>query len=137
VSERVFLDTNILVYADDLNAGEKNTIALALLDTTIRSGTAVLSTQVLQEFFVTAVKKLGVPAKTARRKVELLSKLSIVQVDVELILEAIDAHRLHQVSFWDALVLCAARVAGCARLMTEDLQHGQVLHGVRIENPFR
>jgi predicted nucleic acid-binding protein len=91
---------------------------------------------VLQEFFVIATRKLGVDAAVARRKVELLSNLDLVLVRIDLTLGAIDLHRLHQISFWDALILKCASTAGCTRLISEDMHHGLVLDGVRIENPF-
>lgn len=135
--ERTFFDTNILVYADDRDGGEKRTQALAVLDAHIRSGTAVISTQVLQEFYSIATRKLGIPPDVARRKVELFSRLDVVQVDVDLILGAIDLQRLQGFSFWDALILRSAAVSGCAVLLTEDLQDGRAIEGVRIVNPFR
>lgn len=137
MSDRTFIDTNVLVYADDQDAGERTVIAKQILTDAIRTRTAVVSTQVLQEFFVVATRKLGMSAEIARRKVELLAQLEVVRIDTRLILEAIDLHRLNQVSFWDALVVCSARAGSCARVLTEDLQDGAVLGGVRIENPFR
>jgi len=134
---RRFLDTNVLLYADDLDAGEKRRKARAVLRDALTSGEGVVSTQVLQEFFVNSTRKLGVDPVEARRKVELLARMDLVRIDLAMILAAIDLSRLHSVSFWDALVLQAASVAGCSVLLTEDLQHGQVLAGVRIENPFR
>jgi len=137
VSERVFVDTNILVYADDLDAGTKREVAQDLLKEAITTRTAVFSTQVLQEYFVVATRKLGVESARARRKVELLATSDVVRVDVPEILGAIDLHRLHGLSFWDGLIVRSAATAGCKRLLSEDLQHGRVLEGVRIENPFR
>lgn len=134
---RRFLDTNVLLYADDLDAGEKRRTARAVLRDALTSGEGVVSTPVLQEFFVNSTRKLGVDPVEARRKVELLARMDLVRIDLPMILAAIDLGRLHSVSFWDALVLQAASVAGCRVLLTEDLQHGQVLAGVRIENPFR
>jgi predicted nucleic acid-binding protein len=136
VTERCFLDTNILVYADDRDAGPKKATAQSILKEALTTASGVLSTQVLQEFFVVATKKLGVDAEVARRKVELLSTLDIVKIDVEEVLAAIDLHRLHSISFWDALIVRCAATAGCARLLSEDLQHGRTIVGVRIENPF-
>jgi predicted nucleic acid-binding protein len=137
MGDRVFVDTNLFVYADDLDAGAKRERAQQLLRELIADGRAVLSTQVLQEFFVIATRKLGVSAEIARRKVELMARLDLVQVRPELILAAIDLHRLRSLSFWDALIVRSAVAAGCARVLTEDLQHGEVIEGVRIENPFR
>ncbi|HUP22615.1 MAG TPA: PIN domain-containing protein [Thermoanaerobaculia bacterium] len=134
---RRFLDTNVLVYADDLDAGTKRERARGLLDEALASGEGVVSTQVLQEFFVISTGKLGVEPALARRKVELLAEMDLVRVDLDLILAAIDLSRLHSFSFWDALIVRAAAAAGCGLLLSEDLQHGQVVDGVRIEDPFR
>lgn len=134
---RRFLDTNVLVYADDLDAGAKRETARQILMDALGSGEGVLSTQVLQEFFVISTGKLGVESALARRKVELLAEMDIVRIDLALLLAAIDLSRLHSFSFWDALIVRAAAAAGCGLLLTEDLQHGQVVDGVRIENPFR
>lgn len=136
MSGRFFIDTNVLVYADDLDAGPKNAVARALIAEALIEGTGVLSTQVLQEFFSIATRKLHVAADVARRKVELLASLEVVRIDVDAILAAIDLHRLHSLSFWDALIIQSAANAGCARLLSEDLQHGRTISGVRIDNPF-
>ena len=133
---RRFLDTNVLVYADDLDAGNKRERAQRLLAEILAGGDGVLSTQVLQEFFSISTRKLGVDPTIARRKVELLAQMDLVRIDLDLILAAIDLTRLHSFSFWDALIVRAASTAGCGVLLTEDLQHGQVVEGVRIENPF-
>lgn len=134
--ERYFLDTNVLLYADDLDAGEKRLKAQAILREAILSHEGVLSTQVLQEFFVVATRKLGVEPPIARRKVELLAVLDVIEINLGIILDAIDLHQVHSLSFWDALVIRCAAAAGCTTLLTEDMQHGQVIDGVRIENPF-
>jgi predicted nucleic acid-binding protein len=136
VGDRVFVDTNIFVYADDPDAGRKREIAQARLATLLRSRRAVLSTQVLQEYFVTATRKLGLPAEVARSRVEVMSKLDVVVVKPELIVGAVDLHRLHRISFWDALIVGAAKAAGCARVLSEDLNAGQSIDGVVIESPF-
>lgn len=133
---RSFLDTNIVVYASDADAGPKRPIAIALLAEGLRSKMGVISTQVLQEYFNAATRKLGVPAADARRTMEQLARLDVVQVKPALIFEAVDCHRLNGISFWDALIVRAAVGAGCAVVYSEDLGHGQVIDGVRIENPF-
>jgi len=97
----------------------------------------VVSLQVLQEYFVAATGKLGVETGLARRKVELFANDHVVTLDVDDMLAAIDLHRLHRLSFWDALVVRAAKEGGCSVLYTEDLQHEHTLDGVRIVNPFR
>jgi predicted nucleic acid-binding protein len=136
MSDRVFVDTNIFVYADDAAAKTKRPRARKVLSELIRDRRAVVSTQVMQEYFVTAVKKLGMSAARARTRVEALHRLDVVVIRPDLILSAIDLHRLHSISFWDALVVKSASAAGCARLLTEDLNEGQVIAGVTIENPF-
>lgn len=134
--KRAFIDTNVLVYADDLDAGERRRRAREILESHISSAAAVLSTQVLQEYFVVATRKLGVPLETAQRKVEILARLELVRVDADLILGAIDTHRLHSFSFWDSLIVKSASAAGCTILLTEDLSHGQTIDGVKIVDPF-
>jgi len=136
VSERVFLDTNLLVYADDADAGDKQRAARKQIRSAIVERTGVISTQVLQEYFSVATRKLGISPAAARRRVELLSVLDVVRIEVTTILGAIDLHRLHSLSFWDALIVRAASLAGCTRIVSEDLQTGSTIDGVRIEDPF-
>ena len=136
MAERVFVDTNVFVYADDDDSAHKRERARAVLAELIPDNRAVISTQIMQEFFVVATRKLGIPKERARRRVEALARLNVVLVRPELVLSAIDLHRLHSLSFWDALVIRSAASAGCARLLSEDLQHGQEIDSVRIENPF-
>jgi predicted nucleic acid-binding protein len=136
MSDRVFVDTNIFVYADDRAARTKRARARAVLSELIRTRRAVVSTQVMQEYFAAAIKKLGLSPERARSRVERLNRLDVVLVRPELILGAIDLCRLHPLSFWDALVVRSASAAGCGRLLSEDLQDGQTIDGVRIENPF-
>ena len=136
MSVRSFLDTNILVYADDKAAPPKQRRALALVAQHRRAATGVVSLQVLQEYFVTVTKKLHVDPQIARRKVELIAEFDVVSPGLADILGAIDLHRLHGFSFWDALVLRAAKQGGCAILLTEDTQEAQEIDGVKIVNPF-
>jgi predicted nucleic acid-binding protein len=136
MSDRVFIDTNIFVYADDDTVKGKRDRARETLAPLLRTRRAVVSTQVMQEYFVTATKKLRLSPAQARRRVEQLERLDVILVRPELVLGAIDLHRLHDLSFWDALIIKAASVGGCARLLSEDLNYGQVIDGVMIENPF-
>jgi predicted nucleic acid-binding protein len=136
MSDRSFFDTNVLVYADDKAAPAKQRRAIDLVATHRRAGTGVVSLQVLQEYFVTVTRKLHVDAKIARRKVELLAEFDVVAPDLDDVLAAIDLHRLHGFSFWDALVLRAAKQAGCKILFSEDFQSGRAIDGVQIVNPF-
>jgi predicted nucleic acid-binding protein len=136
MSARSFFDSNVLTYADDKAAAAKQKIAIELIANHRRDGTGVLSLQVLQEYFVTATKKLHLDPGIARRKVELLAEFDVVAPDLGDILAAIDLHRLHSFSFWDALVVQTAKLSGCSALFSEDMQHGQEIDGVRIVNPF-
>jgi len=134
---RSFFDTNILVYADDQENPAKQRRALELFNEHRRSRTGVVSMQVLQEYFVTVTRKLQIDARTARRRVELLSKFDVVVPEVSDVLAAIDLHRLHGFSFWDALILRAAKQAGCSVLFSEDMQQAREIDGIRIVNPFQ
>ena len=134
---RSFLDTNVLIYADDKAVPAKQRRAIDLVAEHRRGRTGVLSLQVLQEYFVTVTRKLQVDAGVARRKVELLAEFDVAGPEVADILAAIDLHRLHGFSFWDALILRAAKQAGCSVVFSEDMQGAREVDGVKIENPFR
>lgn len=136
MSVRSFFDTNILVYADDKAAPAKQRRALDLVAEHRRAATGVVSLQVLQEYFVTVTRKLHVDPRIARRKVELLAEFDVAAPEVADILAAIDLHRLHGFSFWDALVLRAAKQAGCRIVFSEGMQDVREIDGVHIVNPF-
>jgi predicted nucleic acid-binding protein len=133
---RSFLDANVLVYTDDQGSPEKQAASVDLVARCRRSREGVVSTQVLQEYFVAATRKLGVDAALARRKVELFGQLELVIPTLDDVLAAIDLCRLHGFLFWDALVIRAAQQAGCSRLLSEDMQHGRRIDGLEIINPF-
>jgi len=137
MNARSFFDTNILVYADDKRAPAKQSRAIDLVAEHRRDGTGVVSLQVLQEYFVTVTRKLNVDSPLARRKVEILSEFDVVVPEVADILAAIDLHRLHTFSFWDALVLRSAQQAGCSVLLSENFQHDRTIDGIQVVNPFR
>ena len=133
---RSFFDTNILLYSDDAADPRKNALATDLIARQRAIREAVLSIQVLQEYFVNAVAKLKVDVTVARRRVELFSRFELVLPDPAMVLAAIDIHRLNRLSFWDSMVVEAARVSGCSILFSEDLNAGQTIAGVKIVNPF-
>ena len=135
-NSRTFLDTNVLVYSDDPRDPAKQQAALNLIKVHLRQRTGVVSLQVLQEYFVSATRKLKLDAALARRRVEVFAKFHIAEPTVNDVLAAIDLHRLHGFSYYDALVLRMAIQAGCRILLSEDMQHGQIVDGVRIVNPF-
>ncbi|HEY1646789.1 MAG TPA: PIN domain-containing protein [Terracidiphilus sp.] len=135
-SSRAFLDTNILVYSDDPRNAAKQVKALDLIKDHLRLRTGVVSLQVLQEYFVSATGKLKLGSDLAKQRVEVFALFHVAEPAVGDILAAIDLHRLHGFSLWDALVLQCAKQSGCKVLLTEDMQHGRVIDGVRIVNPF-
>lgn len=136
--ELTFVDTNVLVYAHDRSESRKQPMAQTLLEGLWTSRTGALSTQILQEFYVVATRKFDPPMsrRAAREVVALYAMWPLVQIDLPLILTASRLEERHKLSFWDALVVEAARRAGATRLITEDLQSGRLIGGVRIENPF-
>ncbi len=133
---RAFLDTNVLVYSDDPRDPAKQRMSLALIKEHLRQRTGVVSLQVLQEYFVSVTGKLKLSAELAKQRVEVFAKFHVAAPTVDDILASIDLHRLHSISLWDALVLRCAKQSGCRVLLTEDMQHGQVVDGVKIVNPF-
>ena len=137
MKERSFLDSNILVYTDDSNDLDKQKRALALIKSGGESRNAILSTQVLQEYFSASTRKLKTPVETVQRKIELLSKrLEIYSISTEDISAAIDLHRLHSFSFWDSLIIRMAQKSNCSILYSEDMQNGRQIGCVKIINPF-
>jgi predicted nucleic acid-binding protein len=133
-----FVDTNVLVYAHDASERARQPLARAALEGLWSTRTGVVSTQVLQEFYAvaTAPHKLGMHPAEAREIVDLYSAWPVVVLDPILILAASRLHETAGVSFWDALIVEAARVAGAGRVLSEDLAHGQQFDGIRVENPF-
>jgi len=133
---RTFLDSNILVYAEDSADPSKQQKAIDLIIEHGRQRTGVVSLQVLGEYFSAVTRKLKLDPGVARSQVEFYSRFHVVEPTVVDILAAIDLHRLRGFSYWDSVIVHCARQAGCALLLSEDMQHGQVVDGVRIVNPF-
>ena len=134
---RSFLDTNILVYADAGDEPIKQQRALSLISEHRLARSGVISTQVLQEYGNVALRKLGLPAALVRERLSFYARFDVVTTTPALILDALDLHVLRGVSFYDVLIVQAAIASGCARLLTEDMQDGAVLAGVRVCNPFK
>jgi predicted nucleic acid-binding protein len=132
----VFIDTNIAVYADDAAYPEKQAIAAALIADAYQKGEVVISTQVMQEYYNAAVNKLKIDAAIAVERLRFFARFEVVSATPQLVLAATDLHRLHSLSFWDALILQSAISSGCHTLYSEDLNHGEIIHGVKIVNPF-
>jgi predicted nucleic acid-binding protein len=133
-----FVDTNVLVYAHDAGEAEKQPIARALLEHLWADRSGVLSTQVLQELYVVATRRLHPPMSRAdaRELLVLYSTWSVIQVDDPAIIDATLLEEEVGLSFWDALIVEAARRAGASRLVSEDLQDGRRIGGIEIVNPF-
>ncbi|MGH9612568.1 MAG: PIN domain-containing protein [Bryobacteraceae bacterium] len=137
MSDSAFFDTNVLVYAHVLNEPRKQKVAEQLYRRHAAGKNISLSTQVLQEFFVTLTKKVaGVSLEEALALTEDLAKLHVVTIQPVDILEAIGVQKRYRISFWDGLILTSAIKAQAGVLYTEDLSHGQIFGGLRVENPF-
>ncbi len=134
--DRIFLDTNVLVYAQDRGVPAKQRKSRDIITRLANSGDGVISTQVMQEFFVAATRKLGVEPLVAKGVLKTFAVFEIVQVSPALIHEAIDCAILNQLSYWDALILAAASSAGCSTVLSEDLNASQTILGVKVEFPF-
>ncbi len=133
---RVFFDSNVLVYAQDAGSAKKQRVSREVIARLSSSAEGVISTQVLQEFYVAATRKLGVPPLAAKGILKTFAVFDTIQVSPALIQDAIDCSILNQLSFWDALILAAASAAGCGVVLSEDLNPGQLILGVKVENPF-
>lgn len=138
MSGRAFFDTNVLVYLFDEDSPRKQARAKELFAKHADDGPIVLSPQVLQEFYVTVTRKLARPLspEDALSAVSDLSHFPVVAVDGATVLEAVRLHQSERLSFWDALIVEAAREADCSTLFSEDLQGGRRFGNLRIENPF-
>ena len=138
MSDRYFVDTNILIYAHDTAAGDKHPRARALLEDLWQNRSGVVSTQVLQELAVNLRRKARKPldAKATRDVVSDYLAWQVVVNGADSILEALDLEARYQISFWDALVIQAAQVAGAEILYSEDLSDGQTYGTVRVKNPL-
>ncbi|MDP9412158.1 MAG: PIN domain-containing protein [Actinomycetota bacterium] len=132
-----FFDTNVLVYFVDEDEPDKNVIARELVEEHLIRGAGMLSVQVLREFY-SATRRLRRPLseERAREMVGYFAAFVPMPEDKRLVLDAIRRGQEASLSFWDALIVEAALSAGADRLLTEDLQHGQVIGGMSVENPF-
>jgi predicted nucleic acid-binding protein len=139
MSDKVFLDSNIIVYAYDTHEPEKLVKAQSLLKSWIIQESAVVSSQVLGEFFVVVTQRIKEPlsADEAMEIIEVLSVLPVAEIDLSLVKRAIETHKVYGISYWDSLIVAAAERTGCLKLVSEDLNDGQEYNGIVVENPFR
>ncbi len=136
MSDREFVDTNLLIYAFDRTAGAKRTLAIDLLERLWEERCGCASIQVLQEFYVTATKKLGMQPAAAARQIARLGAWTIHRPSFEDVMAAIEIHQGGQIAFWDAMVVRSAIKLSCAVLWSEDLNDGQLWDGTVVRNPF-
>ncbi|MDR1452818.1 MAG: PIN domain-containing protein [Candidatus Margulisbacteria bacterium] len=134
---KIFIDSNILVYALDKYHKKKQLLARQTLKSIVENNNAVISTQVLQEFYTVCTRKLQLAPLRVKEYVHNYSEnLEVVQNSPELIERGIDISIISQISFWDALLIASAEYAKCSELITEDLNAGQIINGLKIRNPF-
>jgi predicted nucleic acid-binding protein len=136
--DRIFVDTNVLVYSYDSDAGPKHTTARSILIELWSSRTGAVSAQVLQEFYVTVTRKLPKPLarRAAREVVETYRAWPVHQPGIDDLISASELEQHHQLSFWDALVIVSAQRSGARTLLSEDLQDGRRIGQLVIANPF-
>ena len=135
---RVFVDTNILIYAHDLDAGARHDIAAVAVEELWKNENGVMSTQVLQEFYVNVTRIIPKPLTRAHARgiIENYLTWHIEVNEPDVVLMATQIEERHGLSFWDALIIAAASRAKVDKILTEDLNHGQKIEGILIENPF-
>ncbi|MDR3200039.1 MAG: PIN domain-containing protein [Spirochaetales bacterium] len=134
---KVFIDSNILVYTADGHEKSKQKKARAVIKDAQAHETPVLSTQVLQEFYSALTSKLKIDKLAAKALLHNFTKMETVQINIDIIEQAVDISILAQISFWDALIIASAEYAKCALILSEDLNDGQIIRGVRIVNPLK
>ena len=135
----VFVDTNVLLYAHDRTAGRKRDVARGLLESLWGTRTGALSTQVLQEFYVNATRKLPRPLSgpRARAVIDRYATWRVHLIEPVDITAASELEKRHRQSFWDALVIVSAARLGATTLVSGDMQHDRRIAGLRIVDPFR
>lgn len=138
MSDKVFVDTNILIYAYDIDAGKKHEICKKELKNLWDNGNGVISTQVMQEFYVNVTRKIPepIPPSKARHIIEQYKTWQVEIITAELILFASIIQERNQLSFWDSLILAAANQANAETLLSEDLNSDQTIESVKIVTPF-
>ena len=133
---RVFFDTNVVVYAQDLTEPWKRDKAQKMICDALADGTGVVSGQVLGEMYVTLVKKLRFDDERAAEEIRQLAQLKVVEISSALVLRAIQIKTECQLSYWDALIIASAEAASCEMVWSEDLNDGQTYGEVTVRNPF-
>ena len=132
-----FADTNIFVYAEHRESGEKHTKAARLIERLVTDGIGALSTQVLAEFYLAATSKLRMPGEAAEEVILRLATWTLHRPDYTSIIRAARLYRRYKMSWWDAVMVNSALELDCSVLWTEDLHHGQRIGSLTVRNPFR
>jgi predicted nucleic acid-binding protein len=133
---KVFLDSNLIVYANDDRDPAKKSIAVDQIKQAMASESGVISTQVLAEYAAVAIGKLRQASEFVLQQLLFLEKMEVVQLTPALIRRAVEVQRLYQIRFWDAGIVAAAELANCSVLLSEDFGAGRLYGTVRAENPF-
>jgi predicted nucleic acid-binding protein len=137
-SQKIFIDTNILVYAHDLSTGEKHRIAKELISTIWNNQNGHISIQVLQEFYVTITEKVKNPIDkvTVSSIIEDLGKWTVHSPDADDIITAVTIQTKYKLSFWDSMIICSAIKTKCDIIISEDFTHNQKYEGILLLDPF-
>ncbi len=133
---KYFIDTNILVYANDSRDQKKQTEAINLIKKLIKKGNAVISTQVLGEYAHVALNKLKQKPEIVIRQIKIFENFEVIKQSPDIITRGIELKILYKISFWDACILAAAEISKCNILLSEDLSTGQFYSGIKTINPF-
>src|SRR5229473_2951354 len=138
MTARTFVDSNILIYAHDVDAGLRHQYSVDYLNRLWQDNTGLLSTQVLQEFYVNVTRKIRIPLPTPTARGIVLAYARWVQslITTATVIRASEISDVWKISFWDGLIVAAADESGASELLSEDMNHGQLIAGIRIVNPF-
>ncbi len=136
IMAKTFIDTNIIIYANDSRDEAKQKIALNVVAEHIRLGTGVISTQVLQEYAHVALNKLNQRQDVVLRQLVILEELEVIQQSPVLIRRSVEIKTSYRIGFWDACIISAAELAKCGKILSEDFNCGQFYSGIAMVNPF-
>jgi len=138
MKDKVFLDTNILIYAHDMDAGSKHGVAISIIEKIWEDKIGIISTQVIQEFYVNVTRKILNPITPVLARGIIINYFSwhVEAIEPHTILLASEIEERNVLSFWDSLIIATASQSNAEKILAEDLNHGQVIEGVSVENPF-
>lgn len=139
MTDKVFIDTNVLVYAYDISAKKKHEVAVSVIENLWYSGTGILSTQVLSEFFVVVTRKIPNPLSVniAKSIIKDFLTWDVIPIYEDSVLDAIEIFQKYNLSFWDAMIVESALRGGASLLLSEDFSDGMEIEKLKIQNPFK